>query len=107
VLYNLCSEEFSFRDTRHRRMAPVISRSIHRNLVGVRTVDVASFWKHVISASSTDPTGHKEECTLQTVRVFMPYFVFYPAPHVSQLQLRYIHLLLSAESVDDLQLPAP
>ena len=80
---------------------------LHRNLVGVRTVDVAFFWKHVLSASSTDLTGHKEECTLQTVTVFMPYFVFSPTPHVSQLQLRHIHLLLHAESVGDLQLPAP
>ena len=84
-------------------MAPVISRSSHSNLVGVRTVDVEFFWKHELSVSSTDPTGHKEECTLQAVILFMTYFVFSPTPYVSQLQLRYVHLLLSAESMDDLQ----
>jgi len=59
-------------------MAPVISRSSHSNLVGVRTVDVEFFWKHELSVSSTDPTGHKEECTLQAVILFMTYFVFPP-----------------------------
>lgn len=36
----------------------------------------------MLSASSTDPTDHKEESTLQTLTVFMPYCVF--SPHTSR-----------------------